>query len=214
MTPFVDLGYEIGYTPLFSADTDQSFELAKLLIQNGAKIHSEHREITLSQIACQHGHLDMVKLLESPPTSNIHQHSVHERTNLFIAAFNGKFEIVKFLIDSGANICEETKNGLPIHGVIQGWRIFKEDRYLKILQILTTPETVNSSSFLAAHYERKTPLRLAVEKGLHQVVKFLLRNGAIPDENDLLAARNEQINELLKNEIEMRKLNHNCILGV
>lgn len=202
----VDLGYEVGYTPLLSAVINESFEIAKLLIQNGAEIHSEHREITLLQIACQGGHLDMVKLLVDNGV-NIHQSSKNGRTNLFIAAFYGNFEIVKFLKYSGANICEKTGYGLPIHEVIKGWRRHRDESYMKTLQILTTPETVNSIS--TSPWKSGTPLRLAAGDGLIQVVKYLLENGAIPDQNDLKHARNEEVIEILKNEIEMRKLNPN-----
>ena len=197
-----DLGYDIGYTPLFSAVLDESFEIAKLLIQNGAKIHSKRQEVTLLEIACQGGHLDMVKLLVDNG-ANIHQPSKHGNTNLNTAAHYGHFEIVKFFIDSGANICEKTENGLPIHGVIKGWRSHREESYMKTLQILTTPETVNS--IYTIYRKRRTPLGLAAENGLLQVVKYLLENGAIPDQSDLQASRNKQVIELLKSEIEIRK---------
>ena len=206
-----DLGYDIGYTPLFSAVNEKLFEFAKLLIQNGAEIHSEHREVTLLQIACQVRHLDMVKLLIDNG-ANSHQLSEYGSTILYTAAYDGNFEIVKFLIDSGANICEKTKYGLPIHGVIKGWRRHRDESFMKTLQILTTPETVNSIS--TPYRTRETPLRLAAENGLLQVVKYLLKNGAIPDQCDLQAARNEQVIELLKNEIEKRKLKDTYILGV
>ena len=199
----IELGVDSGYTPLFSAVLNESFEIAKFLIANGAEIHSQHRETTLLQIACQDRHLDMVKLLVDNG-ANIHQLSKYGDTNINIAAYHGRFETVKFLIDLGADICGKTKYGtIPIHGVIQGWRTYRGEDFMKTLQIVTTPETVNSIYF--AYRKRVTSLGLAAEKGLLQVVKFLLENGGIPNENDLLATKDKQIIELLKSEIEIRK---------
>ena len=197
----VELGFHSGYTPLFSAVLDESFEFAKLLIENGAKIHLEHRKVTLLQIACEDS-LDMVKLLVDNG-ANIHQLSRYGRTNLYIAANNGRFEIVNFLIESGADLCGKTKFGLPIHGVIEGWRSDRDESFMKTLQILSTPETVNS--IYTIYCKRKTPLGLAAENGLLQVVKYLLENGAIPDQSDLQASRSKQVIELLKSEIDIRK---------
>ena len=199
----VELGFHSGYTPLFSALLNESVEIAKLLIENGAKIHSENRESTLLSIACQDSNLDMVKLLVDNG-ANINQLSKYGDTNINIAAYHGRFETVKFLIDLGADICGKTKYGtIPIHGVIQGWRTYRGEDFMKTLQIVTTPETVNSIYF--AYRKRVTSLGLAAEKGLLQVVKFLLENGGIPNENDLLATKDKQIIELLKSEIEIRK---------
>ena len=187
----IELGVDSGYTPLFSAVLNESFEIAKFLIANGAEIHSQHRETTLLQIACQDRHLDMVKLLVDNG-ANIHQRSKYGKTNLYIAAYAGNFEIVKFLLELGADICGKTYGDLPIHGVIRGWTRHRDESFMKTLQILATPETVNISG------KHRTPLGLAAEKGLIQVVKHLLENGAIPDLSDFQAAKNEQIIKLLK----------------
>ena len=200
----VDVGYRSGFTPLFSAVNEKLFEIAKLLIQNGAEINSEERELTLLQIAIDDKDLNMVKLLVENG-ANTHQLLKHGYTHLYFATWRGNLEVIKFLTDSGANICQKTKDGnLPIHGFIDCWKSDRdENSSMKILQILTTPETVNS--IYTTYHKRLTTLGLAAENGLLQVVKFLLDNGAIPYETDLLASKNEQTIELLKNEIEIRK---------
>ena len=198
-----ELGYGTGFSPLYSAVRNNALEMAKLLIQNGAEIHSKDRELTLLQIAIQSRNLDMVKLLVANGADIQSDHLI------LAATWVGHYQIVKFLVDSGADICEKTKYGdLPIHRAIKLWSFWSHrDESMKILQILTSPETVNS---ISTHV---TPLRLAAEKGLLPVVMFLLENGAIPDENDLKIAKDGQIFELLKNEIEIRKLNHNYSLS-
>lgn len=83
-----------------------NYEIANILINNGAIIDNEHdyqnNNICLHAV-CQFGYLDIAKLLINNG-ADIHKKNKHDVTCLHEACENGNYEIVEFLLSLGAKV--------------------------------------------------------------------------------------------------------------
>lgn len=97
------------------------FELVKYLIDQGISIHSqEPRELSYIALAAKYGHLSLVQLFLEKKAKINALSSCERKSPLHYAllAFTGpnSLQIVKLLIDAGADVNAETSEGLtPLH---------------------------------------------------------------------------------------------------
>ncbi|KAK4203617.1 Glycerophosphoryl diester phosphodiesterase family-domain-containing protein [Triangularia verruculosa] len=94
--------------PLHTAIRHQDDEMVKLLVQDSKNLHYRSvRGETALHIAAQFGQLDYTALLLENLANNCFDHDITDIsrgwTPLFFAAVDGHLEIVKLLLDTGAN---------------------------------------------------------------------------------------------------------------
>lgn len=107
--------YSDPRTPLVMASRKGNFEIAKLLIDAGARIkkHDASDETPL-MAASSSGNLDLVEFLIGKGAS-VNKNLKGNGTALLAAAKKGKLEVVKYLIFNGAKVDEVTQgDGTPL----------------------------------------------------------------------------------------------------
>ena len=126
-----------GFTALMIASKEGNIEIAKLLIEEGANVNAEDEMgFTALMLASRNGHIAIVKLLiESGADINakvrlvsyhtesvsiwgsifgggeIRRYYINPSTALMAASSEGHTEIVKLLIESGADVCFRDEEG-------------------------------------------------------------------------------------------------------
>jgi ankyrin repeat protein len=91
-------------TPLISAARHGKTEVVKLLIKRGAFL--ENRDgfgMTALGYAARRGHLDIVKILVGAGSYFDTPDLKYKLTPLMLASYEGREEVVRFLLDAGAN---------------------------------------------------------------------------------------------------------------
>ena len=163
-----------GNTPLHVAATSGSPDAIDVLLQAGAKIDAfnHHRDTPLLNAATEGSAPAVNALLKHRPAMNV---SDGDFTPLGIAVYRGHRDVVRLLIDHGANIESQDKNGYTaLHvAVLAG----KTDL---VALLLTADAHVDSRSKRGA-----TPLQLAAERGSVDSSSLLLQYGARVDTRDL-----------------------------
>ena len=101
------LGYR-NITPLFVACESGNFEIAKLLIENGANVnHEDSYKLTPLFVACESGYFEIAELLIKNKADVNHEDS-YNKTPLFVACeSSGYFEIAELLIKNKADVNHE-----------------------------------------------------------------------------------------------------------
>ncbi|MFH1373241.1 MAG: ankyrin repeat domain-containing protein [bacterium] len=185
----------LGWTPLQSAIWSGNFDIAEYLVGKGADVNARNKEgVTVLMVATF-----------TRPLRYIYKHfsSVATQDN---APYEGQFEIVKFLVQKGADVNAESKQGKTalFYGVDKGFyeiveylvgkgakvdsrdtipqaplhlAAFNGDvRMVKLL--LTNGARVDPISLVEGGAEGATPLMFAVSSGYEEAVKVLISNGA------------------------------------
>ena len=91
-----------GMTNLMEASRDGNLQVMQQEIDKGADINEESSNVTALYFAVEKGHLEAVKLLVKNGININHRPSAVFPT-LAVAAGLGQFEIVKFMVDNGAD---------------------------------------------------------------------------------------------------------------
>ena len=116
---------EDNQTPLHYASWHGHFEVAKLLLANGANINARTKLWNWAPLhyASDKGHLEMVKFfLENGANPNASSYGAD--TSLHLASLEGHFEIAKLLVKYGADVNVKTKRGrTPLHHAVFSERI-------------------------------------------------------------------------------------------
>ena len=121
-----------------------------------------------------------------------------EKAPLHIASKNGRLEIVKLLIEKGAEVNAKTKNGLTALVCAGGTQ--KHEIIKVLLENKANVDVQNTS--------KNTALHLAARVGKEETVKLLLAYGADVSiknkrgQTALDVAKNETIKQILLNPIE------------
>ena len=169
-------------TPLHSAAFSGMLDIAKVLLDHGANANAKNKQgkTSLHQVARgkygseDHG-IGVARLLMERDVDVLAQDKDHD-TALHLAAFSGRLEIVKLLIDHGANTAAENDNGeLPLHLVSQGQYVSKENGVGIVQLLLDRGADVN-----APDSHQDTPLHSASSLGRLEIARALLDHGAKP----------------------------------
>ncbi|MBN1799180.1 MAG: ankyrin repeat domain-containing protein, partial [Spirochaetales bacterium] len=108
--------------------------------------------------------------------ADVNAKSDTNRTALFLASGNGHTEVVKLLIETGAdvNIADTVLESTAIH-------VAANMGYLEIVGLLIK----NGADIDPVDKDGKTPLMLASLKGFHEIVRLLAEHGANTNHTDV-----------------------------
>jgi ankyrin repeat protein len=174
-------------TPLHSAAFSGMLEVTRVLLDHSANVNVENKSgrTPLHQVA--QGKYDSqergvgVSHLLLERGVDIHSQDKDRDTALHLAAFSGKLEIAKLLIDSGANMTAENEHGeIPLHLVSRGQYISQENGVGIVQLLLERGVDVN-----APDRHQNTSLHFASSLGRLEIARILLDRGAkASSEND------------------------------
>lgn len=154
-----------GFTPLMLACSKGRTEIGKYLIGKGAKTDIlDQNKWSVLHVACKYGNKDLVERLVT--AENINKQTSQGLTPLMIACMKNHVEIVKSLLNRGANkdIVDGRKNNALSYSITGG--------YIEVVKLLVTQDNVNRA------VDGFTPLMIA-NMGKHaDIIEFLLNQGA------------------------------------
>ncbi len=170
-----------GDGPLEYACLKGNLEIAKLLVENGAKIDGIKNDGEPLEISCRRPNLELVQyLVENGADVNavqITSDGLKTESALMTAIQNGCFDTVQYLVENGADINYiEEDNGYSVLD-------YAVDEYsTNIIKYLIE----NGADINYKNYEGETPLMLALQYAGYDNIKILLENNA-----DLTLKNNE-----------------------
>ena len=191
-----DQRYEPSETPLMVAVINEQFDIAKLLLENGANPNDKDRLNRTSLHVASVSYNDDETIVEIAKLLLSHGVNISARANylgdkpgdapaltvLMTAASWGNNELVKLLLENGANVNDKDRfDRTALH-------LAAQHAYIKVIKLLV--ENGANISLKAMRdgnntVDKFTPLMFAVESGgsdRYEAVKFLLEKGANPNE--------------------------------
>jgi ankyrin repeat protein len=162
----------LGKTPLSIAADKGFFELAKMLIANGADVNQklcngpDHQQKPNALFyAVKRGFVEITELLILNG-AEINVKSFYGFTPIESAIYNGSVEIVELLISNGANLKIVDDKGIISSAI--------NNKSLKLIKLLVS----NGADINGKDIDGNTPLHYAVKSENIEIIKFLLSNGA------------------------------------
>lgn len=149
------------------------------LLKSGANVHEEGfiSRLRPLQIACLFGHGDVATILfdHGARNLNLYGRSLPRTALLYMATYSGHIDIVRFLLDRGADWAYQDKRGLTaIHLAARTGQV-------EVLQVL---REYGGDIHCRAKYYGKTPLHCASRGKSLPMVDFVVENGASLIEED------------------------------
>jgi ankyrin repeat protein len=159
-----------GASALYLAVLNGHYDLVKALIKKGADVNVADNEYWTPLLAAtSNGHLTTAQALLDAPGIDINATDHRERTALYLAALNDSYDIVKVLIDKGANVNITADDGwTPL-------MVAAEKGHLTTMQTLLGAPGININ---AQKSDGATALYLAALNGNYDVVRALINKGA------------------------------------
>ena len=166
----------MGSTPLHKAASAGQADVAEILIQRGAKIHSRRPE--RGDMALHWAANEKVARLLKEDEMDVNVRDKSGRTPLHWAAQSGHTETARYLIESGADVNardEPFVSRSPASKLIDKWvrRVERVPGLRALMKNITN-----------ARYTGDTPLHCAAREGRIEVVELLLKYGAEVDAAD------------------------------
>ena len=174
-------------TPLHLASYFGMLEIARLLLQSGAKVNvvDDQGDTPLHDVSCgkndsEEAGISVARLLLKHG-ADVNARSKGQRTPLHRASYHGKLEIARLLLDHGARVDTVDDNNLtPLHCVSRGDYASEEAGVGVARLLLERGADVNTQSKV----ERRTPLHRASFFGKLGIAPLLLDHGAKVDAVD------------------------------
>jgi ankyrin repeat protein len=160
--------HKYGHTPLSLAAYHGHTEVAKLLISHDKTVYNENLKFSPLGFACQNNHIDTVSYLLDFASIDIDHKDFSSRTALIAAAGSGRTEIVKLLLNKGANVDSVDKFMITplMSASLSG--------YLPVVNaLLDSGATVDAKCHMG-----RTALMHASSRGHDKVVGRLIESGA------------------------------------
>ncbi|KAL3076185.1 hypothetical protein niasHT_038811 [Heterodera trifolii] len=168
----IEIADSYGKTALMVACSLQKWDIVRYLIGKGAKVdRTNAKGISPLHLECIDGHLEIVKLLVEGGKADIEKaeaDSVIEWSPLMVASLTEKWDIVRYLIEKGANI--DQTNSYEGFSIIHFFAIHGHFDLCKLM--LDKGINVNKQM-----HNRTTPLHLACKHGHLEIVKLLVEEG-------------------------------------
>ena len=174
-------------TPLHSAASSGMLEIARVLLDHGANVNAGDKQGRTPSHQVAQGNYDseergvsVTRLLVERGV-DVHAQDKDHDTALHLAAFSGRLEIAKLLIDHGAITTAENEHGeSPLHLVSRGQYVSPENGVSIVQLLLEHGVDVNDTD-----RHQNTPLHFASSLGRLEIAQALLDHGAKPGpEND------------------------------
>lgn len=158
-------GMDDQSTPLIIAIEFSVYDVARLLIENGADVNVVVEGESALKMAVENKSLEMTKLLlDRGAEVNLPEpETMVFRTPLSIAAGNGSVEIAKLLIERGANVNSKSH---PLFSAAYA-------NSIEIAKLLIQ----HGANIDQKTLDGRTPLYMALERGSYEMVKLLIENG-------------------------------------
>ena len=167
-------GTETTDTPLTLAVKQSDNNLVSLLIDNGADVTAPNAsKETPIFIASSKSNLKIVTILLNKMKKNasLDQQAKNGMTALYVATCNNSHDIVKLLIENGANIIPQDTGSTPLHIAV------KHNKFEIAKTLLERQQ--NHKWLNNKNYYGNTALHLAAEKKNHEIITLLLNSNAI-----------------------------------
>jgi ankyrin repeat protein len=178
----VNAGNKEHQTPLHSASHFGKHEIVRLLLDHGAEVNAEDddgekplHQVSYGEYGSQEDGLCVARLLLERG-ADVTTRSKEHRTLLNVASHFGNVEIVRLLLDHGADPetnAADDYGEKPLHRVLYGKYKTQEDGMLVAQLLLDCGADVNSR-----RKDQWTPLHLASYHGNAEFVQLLIDNGA------------------------------------
>ncbi len=173
-------------TPLFLASYCGKLEIVRLLLDHGAEVSAETNNgdnplhaVTYGRQKSQEDGVRVARLLLERGV-NVNARRNDHCTPLLLASYHGKLEIVRLLLDHGAEADVEADNGEnPLHKVLCGKHDPREDGVRVARLLLERGVDVN-----VQRNDNRTPLHIASYYGNLETARLLLDYGAKVDAVD------------------------------
>ncbi|XP_074256279.1 ankyrin repeat and SOCS box protein 3 isoform X1 [Saimiri boliviensis] len=161
-----------GFCALHLAASQGHWKIAQILLEAGADPDGTTLEETTPLfLAVENGHIDVLRLLLQHGASVNGSHSMCGWNSLHQASFQENTEIIKLLLNKGANKeCQDDFGITPLFVAAQYGKI----ESLSIL--ISSGANVNCQAL-----DKATPLFIAAQEGHTKCVELLLSSGADPD---------------------------------
>ncbi|KAI0988584.1 hypothetical protein GJ496_005992, partial [Pomphorhynchus laevis] len=164
------------YTPLCLASSGGFVDTVQVLVSAGADINSRTNSklgITPLMLSAMNGHIQSTKLLLELGADINAQIETNKNTALTLACYQGRYDVVKLLIEYKANIEHRAKTGLtPLMEAASGGFTEVGSVLIEKGADINAPPVPSS---------RDTPLTIAADRGHDKFVQLLLDNNAYID---------------------------------
>ena len=166
----VDLKTKEKLTALLKACDLGYYEIVVLLLNKGPDVNAKDNEGNGPLFAAANSkHADIVKLLLDQPDILVDQKQWSGWSALYMACVRGSLNIVKHLVNKGANVNSQNDDGdCPLHEVAF-------NNYLDIAKLLLNLDDIQVD--LQENYHGGTPLHSAAGKGHVDMIKLLVEKG-------------------------------------
>ncbi|KAG2818434.1 hypothetical protein PC116_g15191 [Phytophthora cactorum] len=162
-----------GWTPLLLASWGGHVDVVRYLLEHGADVDArDSGGSSQLRFAASEGRLEVVKLLVEVGSARVNQYDERGWTPLILASWYGHYNVVKFLLEHGAQI--DVKDA----GSSTAMRFAASEGRLRIAKLL-----VQHGSLCVNEPEihGRTPLWFAVKNNHLRLAAWLLQIGADPN---------------------------------
>ena len=164
---------DLHYCPMHVAVKGGHTGTVRLLMDAGSNVNAyANNGYSPLHLAAMEGHVEMVRLLLDQ-NIDVDMVSGHGNSALHVAIMECHYEVAKVLLEYGADVDAKNDSGwCPIHGAAEAGHVSFVDLLLQHKADIDA---------LTTFVLYRTPLMLAANSGLTQVVATLLAHGAKPD---------------------------------